>query len=245
MRQIEQKADKIKGHIEHVKDAYIGLKAKYQMLEPMINDESTLLKKLDPNSACMQGFLTVKSALFFSCVQDIANLSKDKQKKTPSLVSIFSDLEYEKVMVYFKNIYANSLDGVTEYTGINKEQLAARNVEDRNKRSDQFMKKYCDLKKEWKCFRDDKIVETFKKIRNKRLSHLELKFVNGNYIPYDIQKFNLKWCDIGPVVKRMEYIVFELYEILACCSYDIESIDETFSKRKVEFWKCFSSNSVS
>lgn len=189
--------------------------------------------------------MTVKSALFFSCVQDIANLSKDKQKKTPSLVSIFNDLECERVMDYFMNIYANSLDGVTEYTGMNKKQLEARNVEDRNKRSAQFRKKYCDLKKEWKCFRDDKVVEAFEEIRNKRLSHLELKSVNGNYISCDIKKFNLKWEDIGPLVNRMEYIVFELYEILACCSYDIETINETFSKRQVEFWKCFSSNSVS
>ena len=76
--------ERLEAHAAHLLDAFIQLRERYALLEPMLFGE-TVSKGGSGKQG--RGFSILKHSLFLSCSQDIAKLTLDDDNRTPSLVA--------------------------------------------------------------------------------------------------------------------------------------------------------------
>ena len=81
-------AEKLKAHASHLLDAFIRLRERYSLLDPMLCDPD--VPKLRGSSASARGFLTLRHSLFLTCAQDIAKLTLDSDKRTPCIKGLMA-----------------------------------------------------------------------------------------------------------------------------------------------------------
>ena len=82
--------EKLEAHASHLLDAFIGLREKYALLQPMLFDKQVVQAR--GSFAQARGFQTLRHSLFLSCAQDIAKLCLDADKRTPSILNLVSGL---------------------------------------------------------------------------------------------------------------------------------------------------------
>src|SRR3990167_5880557 len=75
--------EKLEAHASHFLDAFIRLTERYSLLDPMLFDSE--VPKSRGSGAQARGFLTLRHSPFLSCAQDIAKLTLDSDKRTPSI----------------------------------------------------------------------------------------------------------------------------------------------------------------
>src|SRR3990167_6171690 len=87
--------EKLEAHASHLLDAFIRLTERYSLLDPMLFDSE--VPKSRGSGAQARGFLTLRHSLFLSCSQDIAKLTLDSDKRTPSIKSLIAAFDESKV----------------------------------------------------------------------------------------------------------------------------------------------------
>ena len=78
--------EKLEARAAHLLDAFIQLRERYALLEPMLFSEVVTKERGSGRQA--RGFRILKHSLFLSCSQDIAKLTLDDDERTPSLVNL-------------------------------------------------------------------------------------------------------------------------------------------------------------
>jgi hypothetical protein len=96
--------EKVEAHASHLLDAFIRLRERYAMLEPMLFDPD--VPKQWGSGARARGFSTLRHSLFLSCAQDIAKLSVDADARTPSIKNLVTALEDASLCKTLREKYA-------------------------------------------------------------------------------------------------------------------------------------------
>jgi hypothetical protein len=108
--------ERIQAHASHLLDAFIHLRERYALLEPMRHAD---VQKLCGSGHQLLGFQILRNALFLSCVQDIVKLSLDKDKRTPSLHNLVQKLTDASVHTKLRERFAVwSIPSVEEETDL-------------------------------------------------------------------------------------------------------------------------------
>lgn len=95
--------EKLQAHAAHLLDAFIQLRERYALLEPMLFDEAVTKERGSGQQA--RGFRILKHSLFLSCSQDIAKLSLDDDQRTPSLSNLVRSLSDEAICAELKKTF--------------------------------------------------------------------------------------------------------------------------------------------
>lgn len=96
--------EKLEAHASHLLDAFIRLRERYAILEPMLFDQEVV--KVHGSGKQAHGFNILRHSLFLSCSQDIAKLSLDSDERTPSVRNIVAKLQDSELCKVLEDRYA-------------------------------------------------------------------------------------------------------------------------------------------
>lgn len=206
---------KKKAHLEHITAAFHGLNEKYSLLKPMLFDDDLF------NTHNNYGFTVIRQSLFFNCVIDIVNIIKKGDKKTPSIESISEIFLCEPTIKTLHDDIVN----FDAFKGIKSlEKFQSKAFTENVKKTEEDIKNLLGLEM-YKCFVT---------IRDKRIAHLELKYIQGEYQLLDISTLNIAWTDLEIIINKLKIIVTNLN--IALTGVNIADRDKVNEKMKNKFW---------
>lgn len=228
--------EKLEAHASHLLDAFIGLREKYALLEPMLFDPDTVAARGSRHQA--RGFQILKNTLFLSCVQDIAKLSLDGDKRTPSIRNLVAGLDDDQIRQELEDRYAIWVVPSAEQEEDPDIVAALKRMEERERleRREQFREHYAELQDGWKSLSESPSMEAFLTVRDKVSAHTEVRFVADKYQLVDIGKLGIKWGDVRRNMETMQRLVELLGPIVRNAGFAWDSLDAQLSKASTGFW---------
>ncbi len=183
---------------------YLGTVRKYAILDPMLFSQDVCDRFGSGKSD--SGYRLLRYTLFYSVVQDIANLFCDKGKTNPSVMNIYKMIDEDQITNELRKRY------IAEYI---PDKALMQSYEQRaQKRTIEFNKHYKELCEYIKTMETDPELQAMKSIRDKFTAHIDLQFTNDKYEYPDISKYGLKWNslkktlnDLKPIVERIGFVV--------------------------------------
>lgn len=228
--------EKLEAHASHLLDAFIRLRERYAMLEPMLFEPD--VPKLRGSGAQARGFLTLRHSLFLSCAQDIAKLSLDSDKRTASIKNLMTELENPDLCKQLREKYAMwvvpSLEAETDPEII--AALERMELRERAERQDQFDELLVKARQRWSALEAAPYLSGFVVIRDKVTAHTEVRFVADKYQLVDIADLGIKWSDMKLVIAAMQLLVEDLGLVIRNAGFAWDMLDEQLSKASKAFW---------
>lgn len=228
--------EKLEAHASHLLDAFIGLRERYAMLDPMLFHSE--VPKQHGSGPQASGFEILRHSLFLSCAQDIAKLSMDSDKRTPSLRNLVTAIEENTLRVELREKFAlwkiPSIDSETDPEII----AALRRIEDREQaeRRVQFDGLYSEASSLWTKLSGSVAIQGFLTIRDKVSAHTEVRFIADKYQFVDIGALGINWGDLKNTIETMQRLVELLGLIVRNAGFAWDMLDEQLSKASTAFW---------
>lgn len=229
-------AEKLEAHASHLLDAFIRLRERYSLLEPMLFDPE--VPKSRGSGPQARGFLTLRHSLFLSCAQDIAKLTLDADKRTPSIKSLMTSLEDTHLCKGFEDRFAvwQSPSVETETDPEIIEALKRMEVRQQVGRRTQFSEILRRLRENWTVLSQEAYLAGFLTIRDKVAAHTEVLLIADKYQFVDIGTLGVKWSDLRRAVESMQSIVEDLGLVIRNAGFAWEMLDEQLKKASKAFW---------
>jgi len=228
--------ERLEAHASHLLDAFIQLRERYALLEPMLFDESMPKERCSGNQA--RGFCILKHSLFLSCSQDIANLTLDDDDKTPSLHNLIRAITDDVIRKELQNRFAiwkiPSIEEQTEPEII--EALHRIELREEAERREQFEKLYCEAMAIWAELSTSKKIKAFRIVRDKVSAHKEVRYVADKYQFVDIGTLGIKWGDLRSTIDRMKRLVELMGLLVRNAGFAWDMLDEQLSMASKGFW---------
>jgi len=230
-----EQVKKLKGHTEHILDLFIGLREQYRFLEPMLFNKR--VAKRFSGGAKNRGFNVIKYSLFFSCVQDVANLALDADKRTPSLTKVLNVLADLKVKEILKKEYSVWNIPIPDDQPIvvraALERMEKRETEKRAKDFDRIFKR---LYRRWDKLTTSNSLSAFSVVRDKYTAHKEIHLDGDKYKLFDIGTLELKWKDLNSIINSLRLIVLDVNLLVRNASFNFEAFEDGLSSSVKSFW---------
>ena len=227
---------KLEAHASHLLDAFIRLRERYAMLEPMLFDPE--VPKQWGYGERMRGFLTLRHSLFLSCAQDIAKLSLDSDKRTPSIKNLMTSLEDFDLCKVLRENYAIWVIPSVE-TETDPEIIAAlkrMELREQDERRAQFDEIFSRAKNNWAALEAEPYLTGFLTIRDKVSAHTEVHLVADKYQFVDIAALGIKWSDMRRAIETMQSLVEDLGVVIRNAGFAWDMLDEQLVKSSKAFW---------
>lgn len=219
-------------------DGFINLREKYAMLEPMLFNAEVVESR--GSQVQTRGFTLLKNVLFLGCAQDIAKLSLDKDKRSPSIWNIVCALVEDPLLRDQLRMRYSSVwrDPLSDIESDPKVLIAIKQMElhEKAKLQEQFDEHYKRLMALWESMCDSPILNAFLKIRHKVSAHTDVRFEDGEYKLLDINTLGITWKNMRETICTMQDVVILLGFIVrnACFNWDL--LDQQLSKAASGFW---------
>lgn len=229
-------SEKLEAHVSHLLDAFIRLRERYAMLEPMLFDPDVL--KLRGFGAQARGFLILRHSLFLSCAQDIAKLALDSDKRTPSVKNLMISLEDSHLCKVLQEKYARWVIPSVE-TETDPEIIAAlerMELREQAERRSQFDEILAKAKRNWAALEVEPYLTGFLTIRDKVSAHTEVHLVADKYQFVDIGTLGIKWSDMKQAIETMQSLVEDLGLVIRNAGFAWDMLDEQLVKASKAFW---------
>lgn len=229
--------DKLQAHASHLLDAFIQLRERYAMLEPMLFDKSVVESK--GSGLKSRGFHVLKHSLFLSCVQDIVKLIFDADTRTPSLNNMINALGDERFRNTLREDFAIwKIPLVEEETDPQIiEALARIELREEAERRAQFDELYCEATSLWTTLSNNEAVKSFKTIRDKVSAHTEVTLFADKYQFINIGTLGIKWGDLKLSIGQMQRLVEIVGLLIRNVGFAWDSLDEQLQKASHGFWE--------
>lgn len=182
------------------------------------------------------GFTFLRATLYYSVVQDIANIIFDSGESNPSIINIYAKLKCDNVV---ENLRKNYLVEYAKPDLIEfyKERSKARGIE--------FDRHLNDLSRLVESLKSNAEALATKSIRDEFTAHLDLQYTNGTYEYPDISKYNLRWESPGQILSNMKPIIELIGFVVRDASFDWESSEQQNLRMSEGFWRRPSANTAS
>lgn len=227
--------EKLEAYAGHLLDAFILLRERYAMLDPMLFDKEVVTRHGAKDRA--RGFNILMNSLFLSCAQDIAKLSMDTDSRAPSVQNLVQALAVDGVRKQFRIRYASW--AITPINENDPEVLAAlqkMQVKEHTERGDHFDQLYSELTQIWTELSSSDVMKSFKTIRDKVSAHTEVRCSADKYQLIDVAKLGFKWGDLKTTVDRMQRLVELLGLLVRNAGFAWEMLDEQLDGASRDFW---------
>lgn len=228
--------EKLEAHASHLLDAFIQLRQKYAILDPMLFDKTVVAANGSGKRA--KGFGILKHSLFLSCAQDIAKLMFDDDPRTPSLKNNIRALTDDALRHTFREQFAIWKIPLAEDETDPEILEALRRIELREEvqRRAQFDELYCEATRLWAALSTNPTIESFKTIRDKVSAHTEVRLVVDKYQFVDIGTLGIKWGDIKATIKQMQRLVEIVGLLIRNAGFAWDSLDDQLKHASLGFW---------
>lgn len=228
--------EKLEAHSSHLLDAFIQLRERYAMLEPMLFDPD--VPKLRGSGAQARGFMTLRHSLFLSCAQDIAKLSLDSDKRTPSIKNLMTSLENRDLCKILRENYAMwvvpSIEAETDPEII--AALQRMELREQAERRIEFDEILVRARRNWSALAVEPYLSGFLSIRDKVSAHTEILLVADKYQFVDIATLDIKWSDMRLAISVMQSIVEDLGLAIRNAGFAWDMLDKQLNKASKAFW---------
>jgi len=229
-------AEKIEAHAGHLLDAFIRLRERYSLLEPMLFHRE--VPKLRGSGAQARGFLTLRHSLFLSCAQDIAKLSLDNDRRTPSIRNLITALDDANFVHRLRERFAVWHVPLAEEE-TDPEVIAALEriqLREEQERRSQFDEILARARGNWVTLTGSAYMAGFLTIRDKVAAHTEVQHVADKYQFVDIGTLGIKWSDMGNAIALMQKLIEDLGLLIRNASFAWDMLDDQLSKASNAFW---------
>lgn len=228
--------EKLEAHAVHLLDTFIGLREKYAMLEPMLFDPD--INKNRGSREQARGFRILRNSLFLSCAQDIAKLSLDWDKRTPSIRNIVGAFEDAALVAELEERYAVWVTpSATEATDPEIAEILRRMEErERSERREQFREHMTELWILWNELSSSPVMVGFTTVRDKVSAHTEVRFSADKYQLVDIGSLGIKWRDLRLSIEAIQRLVELIGMIVRNTGFAWDSLDHQLSMASKKFW---------
>jgi hypothetical protein len=227
---------KLEAHASHLLDAFILLRERYAMLDPMLFDKGVVETRGAKGRA--RGFNVLLHSLFLSCAQDVAKLSMDDDERTPSIRNLVRALADDGLRGEFCKRYANwAISPVRETDPEILAALEKMQVKDQAERGKRFDELYCELTELWARLSTSTALKAFQTVRDKVSAHVEVRYSADKYQFVDVSTLGLKWGDLEDTIYTMQRLVELLGLVVRNAGFACEMLDEQLMTASQEFWR--------
>jgi hypothetical protein len=228
--------EKLEAHASHLLDAFIRLTERYSLLDPMLFD--TEVPRLRGSGRQARGFLTLRHSLFLSCAQDIAKLTLDSDKRTPSIKGLIAALDDAALCRALRDHFAlweiPSVESETDPEIIEAlKRIEFREQAERRAQFDEILNR---ARMNWDALSREAYLTAFLKVRDKISAHTEVLLVADKYQFLDIGDLGIKWSDIKTAIDAMRELVEALGLLIRNAGFAWESLDEQLRSASAAFW---------
>ena len=228
--------EKLEAHASHLLDVFIGLRERYAMLEPMLFHAD--VPKLRGSGQQTRGFQILRHSLFLSCAQDIAKLSLDADKRTPSLRNLIDALTDADIRTKLRKRFSVwHIPSVEQETDLEIVAVLKRiEMREEAERRTQFDELYCQATEAWSALSTSPVLKAFLTIRDKLSAHTEVQYIVDKYQFVDIGTLGMKWGDMRETVELMQKLVELLGLLIRNADFAWDMLDEQLSRAASAFW---------
>ncbi len=229
--------EKLQAHASHLLDAFLALRERYAILDPMLSHEH--VPKTRGSGKQYRGFMILRHSLFLSCVQDIAKLSLDNDNRTPSLRNLVTALDDPILVKALREQFAMwHLPLIEKETDPEiVEALRLIDLRDETERRAQFDEILASTRIKWTELSKSPFMNGFLIIRDKITAHTEVQFVADKYQFVDIGALGAKLSDVKKAIDMMQALVKNLGLLIRNAGFAWEMLDEQLSKASHAFWQ--------
>jgi len=228
----KQTIEKLEGHSSNLLTFYLGTVRKYAVLEPMIFSKTVC----DENGRGLAatGFSMIRSSLYYSLIQELANIAFDSGSTNPSIKNIVGKLNHDEVIKVLRAKYTVEFCPEEEF----KELYEQRAVE----RGKQFDSHLQELLKLAHNLQDNSDFKAAKSVRDEFTAHLDLQYIDGNYEYPDISKYGLKWSSLKNMIGVLKPIIDRVGFVVRDAGFAWESFEAQNKKIADGYWYSESAN---
>lgn len=228
--------EKLEAHASHLLDAFILLRERYCMLHPMLFDED--VPRMRGSGLQSRGFLILRNSLFLSCAQDIAKLTLDADRRTPSIKGLVEALNDENLCNRLRETFAiwELVSTATETDPEIVEALKRIELREQSERREQFNEILARAQSNWASLSQEPYLMGFITIRDKVTAHTEVLLVADKYQFVDISTLGIKWKDMQRAIEAMQSIVEDLGLLIRTAGFAWDMLDEQLTKASKAFW---------
>jgi hypothetical protein len=234
--ELPSQIEKLEAHASHLLDAFIGLRERYEMLDPMLFHEQ--VPKLRGSGTQARGYMILRHSLFLSCAQDIAKLSLDDDKRTPSIRNLMDTLADSNLRDELRETFANwhspSIEVETDPKII--DALKQMEIREEAEQRSQFDDLYSQSMAAWTALSTSSFMDGFLTIRDKVSAHTEVQYVADRYQFIDIGSLGIKWVDMRRAIELMQSLVALLGLLIRNAGFAWNVLDEQLSRASNAFW---------
>lgn len=231
-----QQIDKVRAGAKHLLDLFIALREKYAMLLPLAFDED-LAERVGKGPRA-RGYLILRNSLLQSCVQDLVKLTLDTDPRTPSVRKLMETLKDSAVRELLLEDYA--VAPIPVHVGVGDPLPAAvhakMQAQERLRLTKEFSQAWSELSSQWQGLAESERLVGFKTWRDKLIAHAELHHVDGEYRPTDLFSLDLKWGDLGDLVRELQQIIANITVVTRSASFSWHMLDEQLAEASDGFW---------
>jgi hypothetical protein len=230
------KVEKLEAHASHLLDAFIALRERYALLEPMLFHEA--VPRLRGSHKQARGFKILRHSLFLSTCQDIAKLSLDADPRTPSIRNLVHGLEdpvaRDELRERFSNWHAPLIEEETDPQII--EALGQMDLRETAENRIRFDQTYAETVVKYADLSANASVEACRTVRDKVSAHTEVRYVADKYRLIDIADLGMKWGDLGTTIGQMQALVANLGLLIRNAGFAWDMLDDQLQTASTEFW---------
>ena len=228
--------EKLQAHAAHLLDAFIQLRERYALLEPMLF--SKLVTKERGSGKQARGFQILKHSLFLSCSQDIAKLTLDDDERTPSLANLVRALSDDAIRAELRETFSVwKIPLVEEVTEPEiAEALNRMELGEEAQRREQFDALFCEVTVLWAKLSTSPTIKGFRIIRDKVSAHTEVRFIADKYQFVDIGTLGINWGDLRSIIDEMQKLVELMGLLVRNAGFAWDMLDSQLSRASDEFW---------
>lgn len=210
---------KLKAHVDALEDLTLRAFNRYLFLKPMLTSEPLIARINGENNS--DYFERLRGWLYWGLVQELAKICRDKDQKSPSVSAIQRKLvEVPGLLTALEEKYIANPNGI------------GSEIE---RRSD-FKLTYREFDRKATELLESNAVSGYKTIRDKLISHNELRKQKTDYEFHQVQENRLKYGDERVVLETLEELTRALLLLVSNVDTNWDSYLSSTESLTRRFW---------
>jgi AbiU2 len=210
---------------------------KIAMLKPLLHDRD-LIEKWDGSHGA-HGLNLLNMTLYYDLVRELAAISLDKDKKSPSIKNILKLLDSKDLLNHLKQEYCKPLpmNWINDIDEDSKrfweEKYSERELTENEER---FNNTYQEIRGEYKSLKESELFKKIRDARNKLIAHYEMRHDGEAPRMVNPTDFDLKWGDAEEYFELLKPIITKLILIISNEGYALDACRSQHEQIANEFW---------
>ena len=214
-------------------DLLISAYAQFLFLRPMLVHNDLIARiRTEGKSA---GFEKLCKLLYWSFIQELVKLCEDKDERTPTVRKLMEKIKDPAVNKILEDKF--SCHVMPQIEGEDEETRKRHQQEDEKKWREKFRKDFDRLQNNTEKLLDSNALSGFKKIRDSRIAHNELRKTANGYKFFDIATLELKFGQERELLELLKKVVIYLNLVVRNAGFSWESFLEPETRDVCKFWE--------